>query len=129
MVGLGDLPGGDFGSVSAAVSADGSVVVGSGSTEAGRAAFYWTQSLGMVNLKDYLIAHGVADVVEWTNLGASGVSADGRTIVGTGTNPMGQTEAWIVTVPEPSAVALAIPAILVVLLCRQIRSGKRGTTD
>ena len=43
----------------------------------------------------------------WTLLEASGVSADGRTIVGTGINPDGNREAWMVTldnVPEPSAL-------------------------
>lgn len=36
------------------------------------------------------------DVVGWTIKKATGVSADGLTIVGSGINPQGDTEAWIV---------------------------------
>ena len=56
---------------------------------------------------DVLIADG-SDLGYALLSTAYGVSADGRTIVGTGTNPSsGQTEAWIATlntVPEPSSL-------------------------
>ncbi|NRA00706.1 MAG: PEP-CTERM sorting domain-containing protein, partial [Myxococcales bacterium] len=55
MVGLGDLPGGYFGSGAYAVSADGSVVVGEGisaSSTPGYEAFQWTQGSGMLGLGD-----------------------------------------------------------------------------
>jgi uncharacterized membrane protein len=42
MVGLGDLPGGEFFSHGAGVSADGSVVVGGGTSASGFEAFRWT---------------------------------------------------------------------------------------
>lgn len=54
----------------------------------------------MVNLKDYLIAHGASNLTGWTLTAAQGISANGNTIVGYGRNPAGQSEAWIATVPE-----------------------------
>ena len=100
MVGLGALPGGGFSSTAYDVSADGSVVVGSSQTDAPfpSEAFRWTEGAGMVNLKDFLIANGVTNLDGWFLSRAEGVSADGRTIVGFGRNPSGNTEAWIVRV-------------------------------
>ena len=48
-VSLGSL-GGPFGSNARAVSADGSGIVGDGSTETGAEAFYWTIETGRVGL-------------------------------------------------------------------------------
>ena len=45
MVGLGDLPGGDFSSIAQDVSDDGSVVVGIGNSASGEEAFRWTSHL------------------------------------------------------------------------------------
>lgn len=107
MAGLGALDGGIFGSEALAASGDGSVIVGQDFIATKQTqAFLWTSSLGMVSLRDYLIAHG-ADLTGWSLASASGISADGRTIVGTGINPQGQTEAWIATIPEPSSLVLA----------------------
>jgi probable HAF family extracellular repeat protein len=74
MVGLGDLPGGDFFSYAIDVSADGSVIVGSGSSVNGNEAFRWTKSAGMVGLGQ--LSSG--DFFSYAN----GVSADGSVIVG-----------------------------------------------
>ena len=51
MVGLGDLPGGDFSSGAYGVSGDGSVIVGYGSSASGLEAFRWTSDGGMVGLR------------------------------------------------------------------------------
>jgi probable HAF family extracellular repeat protein len=111
MVGLGDLPGGDFYSLAYGVSADGSVIVGQANTGS-EEAFLWTPSLGMVNLRDYLMAHGVRGLESWRLIRAFDVSADGLTIVGAGSNGV-YAEAWMATIPEPSAIVLsAIGAIL-----------------
>jgi probable HAF family extracellular repeat protein len=57
-MGLGDLPGGDFESGAWGVSADGSVVVGSSSSaSASQEAFLWTQTGGMVGLRDHPSGH------------------------------------------------------------------------
>ncbi len=50
MVGLGDLPGGDYGSIATDVSGDGRVVVGSSAVENSTAAFRWTPETGMVRI-------------------------------------------------------------------------------
>lgn len=105
MVGLGDLPGGTFASIALAVSADGSVVVGRGTTEIGSEAFIWDAARGMRNLKDVLVGGGL-DLSGWILAEARGVSADGRTVVGFGTNPAGQTEAWRAT------LAIEAPSLL-----------------
>jgi probable HAF family extracellular repeat protein len=94
MVGLGDLPGGAFRSSAAAVSANGAVVVGSGTSASGSEAFRWTAESGMQSVKSLLEAQGV-DMTGWTLSSASGITANGITIVGTGTNPSGITEVWI----------------------------------
>jgi probable HAF family extracellular repeat protein len=106
MVGVGDLPGGAFSSSIWDVSADGSVVVGVGNTASGEEAFRWTIDGGMQNLRELLIAGGATGLTGWTLNQATGVSADGNTIVGFGRNPAGGTEAWAATIPEPSALML-----------------------
>jgi len=83
MVGLGDLPGGIFSSSASGVSGDGSVVVGFANSASGMEAFRWTQSTGMQSVKDMLTKNGV-DMSGWTLTIATGVSADGTTIIGNG---------------------------------------------
>ncbi len=72
-----------------AVSADGSVVVGTGEYASSR-AFIWDQSHGMRNLKEVLENDYGLDLTGWTLTRATGISADGLTIVGYGNNG-----AWI----------------------------------
>jgi probable HAF family extracellular repeat protein len=92
------------------VSGDGSIIVGA--TRFGdeftdpAEAFIWTEADGMRSLQDFLVAECGLDLTGWTLTDASGISADGLTIVGTGINPDGFDEAWIATVPEPAALLL-----------------------
>lgn len=121
MVGLGDLPGGSFESSAQGVSADGSTVVGYSVATSGDEAFIWTKELGMVSMKNYLVDNGI-DLAGWTLQFAGGVSADGRTIVGYGLNPHGQTEAWVAVVPESSTLLFAsVGAIALVTMIRRNR--------
>jgi len=90
-------------------SADGSIIVGTSVNQ----AFRWTQKTGIVSLKETLIGAGL-DVSGWTLTSANAISADGFTIVGSGRNPSGQTEAWVANldpVPEPLTVLGSIAAI------------------
>lgn len=140
--GLGDLPGGGTTSAANAASADGSVIVGFGSSFNGTEAFVWTSSSGTVGLganaqtahavsadgrlvggggpngafiwdgingtrllKDVLTNESGLDLTGWTLEYATGISADGSTIIGFGTNPNGYTEAWaanLSAVPIPA---------------------------
>ena len=107
MVGLGDLPGGDFFSRAYSVSGDGSVVVGESESSSGLEAFIWDTSNGMRSLKDILIDDFDLDLNDWTLGAAFGVSDDGLTIVGDGINPEGNPEGWVArlesnSIPEPS---------------------------
>ena len=93
MVGLCTIKGGTF-SYATAVSADGLVVVGeSGSTAwPNGEAFIWTPSTGMLSLQQVL---SNANLAGWNLTYALGISADGTVISGYGTNPSGQTQAWV----------------------------------
>ena len=62
----------------------------------------------MRNLKSILADNLGVNLNGWQLKYATGVSADGMTIVGYGTNPDGNTEGWIATIPEPCTLALLI---------------------
>ncbi len=93
---LGTLPGGSF-SMASAISADGRAVAGLCDNAAGAlTACLWTERLGMVDLQQHLAALGV-DLTGWTLTWATGLSADGAAIVGSGTHD-GASRAWLVRV-------------------------------
>ncbi len=117
-IGLGRL--GDVGTSGASALTTsglfGTMVVGSSAAgiELGQAdgrAFLWTSDLGMVDLKSFLTSRG-ADLTGWTLTGATGISADGTTIVGNGVDAYGRDQAWIArlsgatAVPEPASLAM-----------------------
>ncbi|MFO0747832.1 MAG: hypothetical protein U1F43_19520 [Myxococcota bacterium] len=101
MEGLGDLPGGAFGSEALAVSADGKVVVGRSvaTVDDSEEAFVWTARLGMKRLADVAAAAGVA-IPEGVVLGqATGISGDGLAIVGNAITPSGDVAAFRLVLP------------------------------
>ncbi len=103
---LGDLAGGPVDSVARAVSGDGTVVVGRATTDAGSEAFLWTPTDGMRRLIDVASAGG-AIVAGWTFIEATGISSDGRSIVGYGVDPNGRTQAWLLRLDETSPTCVA----------------------
>jgi uncharacterized membrane protein len=108
MVSLGGPEAGFLSSRALAVSADGSTIVGSGVTAGGPDAFIWTATGGMRSLRSALIIERGISLAGWTLTAARGLSADGRTIVGDGTDPCGHTEGWMVhlgTSSTPPCVA------------------------
>jgi probable HAF family extracellular repeat protein len=115
MVGLGDLPGMNV-THPLDVSNYGSTIVGASYNNSTYLcyAFIWDSVHGIRNLKSVLQSDYGLTLSGWTLNAAYGISADGNVIVGQGTNPSGQTEAFRVTlVPEPSTVAqLGLAALL-----------------
>jgi probable HAF family extracellular repeat protein len=98
----------DIGLSAYGVSADGSVVIGYNGV-----AFIWDERYGTQNLKDWLENVFSLDLTDWTLTMAKGISADGLKIVGYGTNPSGNIEAWravidpVVNVPDVTEMAQA----------------------
>jgi len=112
---LGDLPGGAELSKALAVSDAGHVIAGWGTTAAGHEAFLWTPESGMRRLADVLTEQGL-DLSGWTLEQATGLSASGRTVVGWGTNPSGETEGFVATLPARVIPAPALGRFGVALL-------------
>lgn len=83
-----------------AASRDGSIVVGQSNTDTGPEAFVWDQVHGMRSLQDVLVDDFGLDLTGWTLWLAWDVSDDGQVIVGYGTNPSGDLEAWKAVMPR-----------------------------
>lgn len=114
---LGDLPGGSFGSAARGVSGDGSIVVGSSEVAGFMSdAFIWDETHGMRSIRQLATERGI-DLTGWQLGDAWDISADGRAIVGTGRNPSGNTEAWLLVIPE-TGTALLLGAGLLGLAAR-----------
>ncbi len=109
MVNLGDLPG-DNEVAPRSTNSNGSVVVGlsgvvsqPGQPITGLQAFLWDQVYGMQNLQQILVSEYGLNLQGWSSLmnpnaeGAIMISADGSTIVGGGTGPNGNMQAYRVT--------------------------------
>lgn len=97
-----------------------------GESHYGDVAFIWDGTYGIRNLRDVLSEllspAGKAALDGWMLNHAAAISADGRTIVGWGTNPNGQREAWLAylgtEVPEPASWMLLCVGVIVVLAAR-----------
>ncbi|MEX0331972.1 MAG: PEP-CTERM sorting domain-containing protein [Puniceicoccaceae bacterium] len=94
MQGLGDLPGGSFGSSAGGVSADGKTIVGYGNGEAGYRAVIWDETRTPHDLNTFLPDHGIS-IDGWVLDGVVAITPDGKYLIGSGTNPDGEYEAWI----------------------------------
>ncbi|HKQ47363.1 MAG TPA: PEP-CTERM sorting domain-containing protein [Phycisphaerae bacterium] len=125
---LGDLPQGDFESIARDVSGDGSLVVGqsvTGQYSIDFEAFIWDANYGMRNLRDVLVNDFGLDLSGWRLIDAWGISSDGNTIVGYGTNPSGFQESWRAVIPEPAALSLAALGLLLSSLRRRRTRARR----
>ena len=89
-----------------ASSADGSAIVGGYQTAPGFQAFVWEEETGLRDLRHELVNDCGLDLTGWTLRVATAVSDDGCVIVGLGTNPGGESQAWIATIPEPATLTL-----------------------
>lgn len=113
MVGLGALAGDQF-SYASAVSADGSVVVGTSLRlyydpfdlpAYSETAFIWDRANGMRSLQDVLGNLGLDLTGLYLN-NATAISADGLTVTGTGLSRSGSLPGWTATIPEPATLPL-----------------------
>jgi uncharacterized membrane protein len=86
-----------------AVSNDGKVVVGEAS---GFQAIIWTEARGLESLSAYLEYHGINLPLGFELFRASGVSADGQSILVLAATPWGTTEGMLFTIPAPAALPI-----------------------
>lgn len=87
------------------VSDDGRVVVGQGQDTSGNLfAAVWTPATGIIRFSDYLAANGVAVPSGLTLSSCSGVSADGRSFVGSALTAS-DNQAFVATIPSPTTAA------------------------
>jgi len=97
---LGFLPGGMFLATAMACSGDGNVVVGSNAFQNGleftTRATIWEQGVGLRELKVVLENDHGLDLTGWELAVATGISRDGNTIVGNGSDPLGRPMGWVV---------------------------------
>ena len=98
MVSLASPLGEGHGMIAKDVSADGSVIVGNCETWNSSDAFIWDTDHGMRLLQDVLINDFDVDLTDWHLYTATGVSDDGRVIVGWGDHA-GTTSAYHLELP------------------------------
>lgn len=111
---LGDLPGGTVNAVATSMSPSGSIILGAGTTDVGREAFFWDASRGMRRLSDVLLSDYGLVTDGWT-LQSAKFSADGSVIAGRAINPDGLIEGYVIRIPEPHPlIAIAFGGILLV---------------
>jgi probable HAF family extracellular repeat protein len=98
--GMRDLEGGPAGTFAASVSGDGDTIVGWSPETSGDVALIWDASHGWRSLATVLANDFQTPVTGWSLQRANAISGDGRSIAGQGTSPNGQTEAWVVRLPD-----------------------------
>jgi probable HAF family extracellular repeat protein len=92
------------------ISGAGNIIIGNNNTGATLPdvkALIWDSAHGMRYLKTALLTDYALDTGLWKITEGYDISDDGRTLSGSGYNPSGVREAWVVSiVPEPTATAL-----------------------
>ena len=102
----------DIRGVGGAGGSDGSIIVGQGNGPSSTRAVIWDEIHGIRELEQVLVNDFGMDLTGWRLDRAVGISDDGLTIAGQGTNPDGLTEAWIAIIPEPSTALLLATGLL-----------------
>ena len=107
MLGLGDDLINGIRSIALDVDFDGSTIVGRIGTANGFEAGVWLDAGEPLRLEDYLESVGIDVPIELSV--ATGISADGNTIVGNGFAD-GNVVGWVARIPEPSVAGLILCA-------------------
>lgn len=105
MVGLGLGPSGNY-STAYGISADGATIVGMYNWDGYHSqAAIWDATNGLRDFTAMLHSDYGLDVGNWTLEYCSGISDDGRVIVGDGIDPNGVWRTWLVTLDKPTCAA------------------------
>jgi probable HAF family extracellular repeat protein len=96
---------------SLSVSGDGSTIVGyaivgSDPELAASTAILWDSTGGIRSLRSVLVDDYGLNLDGWRLDQATGISADGSTIIGTGIDPALRYQAWVAVLPEPATLPL-----------------------
>lgn len=100
------------GSVTMAISGDGSKIVGIAAMGAGipSRAVLWSRDTGIVDLNTWLPSLGL-DLAGWSLRSCDAISDDGLVLAGTGRAPLDATpRAWLVRLPQRPALAIGYGA-------------------
>ncbi len=109
------------------LSDDGSVVLGTLSTNnTGPLPAIWTPAAGWLFAADYFASQGFPVPAGWTVRTLDALSADGRTFAGRYSIGNNLSQAFVLTVPTPTPIALA--GALLVFNARRRRSDKTPMT-
>ena len=92
---LGDFSGGTYEAAAKSVSSDGGVVVGYGNNVGGQKAFAWDLPHGRRDLQAMLSTEYGVVFPGWTLTSANAISPDATAVAGEGTDPLGNTQAWM----------------------------------
>lgn len=93
-----------------AVSDDGNLVAGTSSGTFGEAATFWTPTLGMQRLDQYLLNRGVTLPTGVQLIEIKDVSGDGNVMVGAAIFPDSFYRAFVVTIPTPTTLPVCLLA-------------------
>lgn len=88
------------------VSADGKTIIGATGffTEPARTAMIWREGIGTIPFADFLVEQGITVPPGWDFAGGlTGISADGYTLAGWGTGPLGM-QSYIVQLDRPDVI-------------------------
>jgi hypothetical protein len=109
----------------AAVSGDGSIILGHSSFETGREPWIWDAEHGMRSLQTALGQEYDLDLNGWRLIHVSDISADGSVIVGWALGETGPAAGFVVTLPEPAGGVLALASAA--LFGRRRRGSSAGS--